>query len=63
VTAVSLPQDQGCQMAHFQTKNPNLGKFWCPLQWKVLVNFMAIWSILRPFGIFGGYLVDFMVVS
>jgi hypothetical protein len=37
-------------MAHFQTKNPNVGKF---LQWKILVYFMAIWSIFRPFGLFG----------
>jgi hypothetical protein len=23
-----LSFDQGCQMVSFQTKNPNLGKFW-----------------------------------
>jgi hypothetical protein len=23
---------QGCQMVNFQTKNPNLGKFWMVLQ-------------------------------
>jgi hypothetical protein len=28
---------QGCQMVCFQTKNPNLGKFWRVLQWKILV--------------------------
>jgi hypothetical protein len=39
-------------MACFQTKNPDLGKFWRVLQWKMLVYFMAIWSILLPFGIF-----------
>jgi hypothetical protein len=38
-------------MAYFKTKNPNLGKFWRVLQWKVLVYFMAIWSILWLFGI------------
>jgi hypothetical protein len=27
-------------------------KFWRVLQWKMLVYFMAIWSILRPCGIF-----------
>jgi hypothetical protein len=27
-------QDQGCQMVYFQTKNPNLGKFWRSLVWK-----------------------------
>jgi hypothetical protein len=45
---------QGCQMAYFQAKNPNLGKFWSDLQWNVLVYFMAIWSILQPFGLFCG---------
>jgi hypothetical protein len=28
---------QGCQMVCFQTKNPNLGKFWRVLQHKILV--------------------------
>jgi hypothetical protein len=47
---------QGCQMAYFETKIPNLGKFWRVLQWKmmvyliaILVYFMAIWSILVHF--------------
>jgi hypothetical protein len=35
---------QGCQMVCFQTKNPNLGKFWRALDWKMLVYFMAIWK-------------------
>jgi hypothetical protein len=39
---------QGCQMVCFQTKNPNLGKFWSVLLWKILIYFMTIWSILRP---------------
>jgi hypothetical protein len=26
--------DQGCQMVYFQTKNPNLGKFWRVSEWK-----------------------------
>jgi hypothetical protein len=42
---------QGCQMAYFQTKNPDLRKFWSVSQWKVLlcyvyinlVHSMAIW--------------------
>jgi hypothetical protein len=42
---------QGCQMVYFQTKNPNLGKFWRALEWALLVYFMVIWNILRPFGI------------
>jgi hypothetical protein len=43
-------QTQGCQMVYFQTKNPNLGKFWRSLEWKMLVYFKVIWNILRPFG-------------
>jgi hypothetical protein len=39
-------------MVYFQTKTLNLGKFWRVLQRKLLVYFVAIWSILRPFGIF-----------
>jgi hypothetical protein len=44
--------NQGCQMVCFQTKNPNLGKFWRVLQWKKLVYLMDTWSILRSFVIF-----------
>jgi hypothetical protein len=40
---------QGCQMFQFHTKKSNLGKFWRALQWKMLVCFMAIWNISRPF--------------
>jgi hypothetical protein len=39
-------------MANFQTKIPNLGKFWRVLQWKMLEYFMVIWFIFRPFGFF-----------
>jgi hypothetical protein len=49
---------QGCQMAYFQTKNPNLGEFWRVLQWNELVYFTAIWSILQHFCIFYGHLVN-----
>jgi hypothetical protein len=52
---------QGCQMVCFQTKNPNLGKFWRVLLWKILVCFMTIWSILRPLELFDGHLVYLMV--
>jgi hypothetical protein len=41
---------QGCQMAYFQTKNPDLGKIWRALEWKMLECFMVIWYILWPFG-------------
>jgi hypothetical protein len=46
-------------MVYFQTKNPNLGKSWRALQWMELAYFMAILSILRPFGICNGHLVYF----
>jgi hypothetical protein len=45
--------------AYFQCKNPDFGKFWRALQWKMLVSFMAILSSYRPFGIFYGHLVQF----
>jgi hypothetical protein len=53
---------QGCQMVCFLTKNSNLGKFWRVLQWKMLVYFMSIWTILRPLEIFYGPLVYFKVI-
>jgi hypothetical protein len=59
--AQEKPLKQGCQMACFETKNPNLGKFWRVFQWKMLVYFVAIWFILRPFGIVCARLVYFMV--
>jgi hypothetical protein len=49
-------------MAYFQNKNTNLGKILRVLQWKMLVYFMAILSISRPFSIFCGNLVYFMVL-
>jgi hypothetical protein len=53
---------QGCQIVSFQTKNPNLGKFWRALDLKMLIYFMAIWSILQPFGIFHDLLVQFVFI-
>jgi hypothetical protein len=49
-------------MAYFQTKNSNLGKFWRVLQWKKLVSFMSIWSILMPFGTFCGHMLYFVII-
>jgi hypothetical protein len=49
-------------MVCFQIKNPNLGKFWRFLQWKRLVYFLSIWSILLPLEIFYGNLVYFVVI-
>jgi hypothetical protein len=48
---------------YFQTRNPNLGKFWSVLQWKMLVYFLAIWYILRPSDLFCGHLVYCMVIG
>jgi hypothetical protein len=45
---------QGCQMVCFQTKNPNMSRFWRAFEWRMLVCFLVIWNILRPFGIFYG---------
>jgi hypothetical protein len=55
-------REQGCQMVYLQAKNPNLGKFWRILQRKILVYFMSIRYILRPFAIFYGHLVYFLVI-
>jgi hypothetical protein len=35
----------------FSNQKYQFGKFWRVLQWKMLLNFMAIWYILLPFGI------------
>jgi hypothetical protein len=49
-----MPYTQGCLMAYFQTKNPNLGQFWRVMQWNMLVYFVAIWlfGIFFPFWFF-----------
>jgi hypothetical protein len=51
--------DQGCQMVCLKTKNPNLGKFWRVLHWKMLVYFMVFSYILWTFGIVPGNLLYF----
>jgi hypothetical protein len=48
--------EQSCQMVCFQTKNPNLVKIWRDFVWKMLLYFMTIWNIFRPFGIIYGLL-------
>jgi hypothetical protein len=48
----SLAPYQGCQTVYFQTENPNLGKFGRVLRYKMLVQFLDMRSILRPFDIF-----------
>jgi hypothetical protein len=41
----------------FYTKNPNLGIFWSALELKMLVYFMVIWKLLRPFWYIYGHFV------
>jgi hypothetical protein len=53
---------QGCQMVYFHTKNPNLGIFRRALDWNFLMYVMAIWNILRTFGIFYDHLVHFVFI-
>jgi hypothetical protein len=47
-------------MVCFQTKTPKLGKFWWALDWKMFIYCLAIWNILRIFGIFYEDLVHFV---
>jgi hypothetical protein len=49
-------------MVSFQTKNPNLDKFWRALDRKMLIYFMAVWNILQTFGIFYDHLVHFVSI-
>jgi hypothetical protein len=49
-------------MVCFQTKNPNLGKFWRTFQWNELEYFMSIWPILQRLGIVYGILGTFCSV-
>jgi hypothetical protein len=53
---------QGCQMVYFQTKYPNLGKFWRALDWKILIYFMAIANIWLTFGIFYDHFLHFLFI-
>jgi hypothetical protein len=34
-----LAHKKGCQMVYFQTKHPDLGKFWKVLQWFISLQF------------------------
>jgi hypothetical protein len=49
-------------MVCFQTKNPNLGKFFRALDWKMLIYFIAIWNILWRFGIIYDLFVHFVSI-
>jgi hypothetical protein len=62
ILSVNCLSCQGCQMVYFQTKNPNVGKIWRALEWKMLQYFMTIWNILHPFGIMYGLWEWFVVI-
>jgi hypothetical protein len=49
-------------MAYFETKKPDLGKFWGILQWKMLVYYTAIWFILRLFGVVCRHSENFKII-
>jgi hypothetical protein len=46
----------------FQAKNPNLGKYFRALDWKMLMYFMAIGNILRAFVNFHDHLEHFVLI-
>jgi hypothetical protein len=46
-----ITSKQCCQMEYFQNKNPNLGKFWKALQWKMFVFLGPFFSFFRPNGV------------
>jgi hypothetical protein len=49
-------------MVYFQTKNPNLDKFWRALELKILVYFMTVCNILMQFGSTYCRFVQFVVI-
>jgi hypothetical protein len=49
-------------MVSFQTKIPNLGKFWRAIDGKMLIYFRAILNSLLLFGIFYDHLVHFVFI-
>jgi hypothetical protein len=62
IKSYSAPEIRVARWFVFQTKNPNLGKFWGALQWKFLAYVKTIWSILRPLEIFYGHLVYIVTI-
>jgi hypothetical protein len=47
-------------MVYIQAKNPSSGKFWRALKWTML-NFMAIWNLLQPFGTYLHFMAIFNI--
>jgi hypothetical protein len=48
-------------MVYFQSKNPNLGKFWRALDWKMLIYFICRLEYFRTLEIFYDHLVHFVL--
>jgi hypothetical protein len=57
-----ISADTGLPDGLFQTKNPNFGKNFWASDWKIFIKFMAIWTILRIFGIFYDHSVHFVFI-
>jgi hypothetical protein len=49
-------------MVSFQTKNQNLGKFWSALDWKMLLNLMAVCNMSLTLDIFYDDMIHFFPV-
>jgi hypothetical protein len=49
-------------MVYFQTKNPNLGKFWSALDRKILIYFMVICNISQTLETLYYRMVHFMFI-
>jgi hypothetical protein len=63
LAAGNRPQSQGCHMVYFRTKIPILDKFLLILKLKVLVYFMALWSVLYNLWFIGIFWVRLVYFS
>jgi hypothetical protein len=49
-------------MVCFQSKNPNLRKFFRVSDWKMLIYLVAVWNILWPFGMLCDHSVQIVLI-
>jgi hypothetical protein len=61
-TLVTFSKTRVARWLFFQTQNPNLGKYFRALDWKMLIYFMAFGNILRSFVKFHGHLEHFVLI-
>jgi hypothetical protein len=64
-SAIEMEGVFSCGVARWfilKPKNPNLGKFWSALDWKMRIYFMAICNISPTFGIFYDHMVHFVFI-